>query len=257
VRNVLGQEIAPAARVQEGYTEVASERLEAAAASVPGGTATKTIVATGDPATEILRVAGEERADLIAMTASGAGAWGPFAFGRVVDRVARANARPVLVVPPSARSEGARVAGILVPVDGSEAAFAALPVAATLANAFGVEVRVVQAVSADREAAGPAEIAHPDVIEREFRGASRSVAESAVAEAVARLQRMGVSARGDVLTGNPVATVISEAARTDLVVLTSRGQGQHAGAASVSWTIGGVADKLLRSGTLPMVLVPA
>jgi nucleotide-binding universal stress UspA family protein len=280
VRNILGREIAPATQVQEGYTKVATGQLEAAAAALPAGVEHKTVVATGDPAAEILRVAGEERVDLIAMTTSGAGAWGPFAFGQVVDRVVRADSRPVLVVPPRPQSGGGwssppspetervTLARILVPIDGSEAAFAALSVAAVLADAFGVEIRVVQAVSYDREAAIPSEIAHPDVIEREFRGASRSVAEAAVADAVARLQRLGVSARGDVLTGNPVVTVISEAGRDDLVVLTSRGQGKHLGDATtnadpaaatpgVSWTLGGVADKLLRSGTSPVVLVPA
>ncbi len=274
VRNILGREIAPAAQVQEGYTKVATERLEAAAAALPAGVAHKTLVATGDPAAEILRVASEERIDLIAMTNSGAGAWGPFAFGRVVDRVVRADARPVLVVPPRPESGGrasssspdrSPATGILVPIDGSDAAFAALPVAAALAKALGVEIRVVQAVSSGPAATElPPGIAHPDVIEREFRGASRAVAEAAVADAVSRLQRLGVTARGDVLTGNPVSTVISEARRTDLVVLTSRGQGQQSGGATasagpsrVSWTLGGVADKLLRSGTSPVVLVPA
>ena len=280
VRNILGREIAPAAQVQEGYTKVATTRLESAAQTLPAGVAHKTLVATGDPAAEILRVAGEEQVDLIALTTSGAGAWGPFAFGRVVDRVARADSRPVLVVPPRPERPQGRegwsslppsdsgrslVTGILVPIDGSEAAFAALPVAAALADALGVEIRVVQAVSNGPAAADlPPGIAHPDVIEREFRGASRAVAEAAVADAVARLQRLGVTARGDVLTGNPVATVISEAGRTDLVVLTSRGQGTQSGAAPaasgtsrVTWTLGGVADKLLRSGASPLVLVPA
>src|SRR5215207_6905221 len=139
VRNVLGREIAPAAQVQEGYAKVATERLEAAGESLPSDITRKILVATGDPAAEILRVAGEERVDLIAMTTSGTGAWGPFAFGRVVDRVVRADARPVLVVPPrpesgggasSSRPDRSPATGILVPIDGSDAAFAALPVAA-------------------------------------------------------------------------------------------------------------------------------
>ena len=276
VRNILGKEIAPSAQVQEGYTKVATSRLEAAAKSLPAGVDHKTLVATGDPATEILRVAGEERVDLIAMTTSGAGAWGPSpsagssigwpgpipARSSSSHRVRRAGGGRL----PHPGADRAFVTGIVVPIDGSEAAFAALPVAAALATALGVEIRVVQAVSSDREAGIPAEIAHPDVIEREFRGASRAVAEAAVADAVARLQRLGVTARGEVLTGNPVATVISEAGRGDLVVLTSRGHGKRTrrrpmpspGAARrVSWTLGGVADKLLRSGTSPVVLVPA
>ncbi len=266
VRNILGQEIAPATQVQAGYTKVAKVRLEVAAESLPPGLEHTMLVETGDPAAVILRVAGEERVDLIAMTTSGAGAWGPFAFGRVVDRVARANARPVLVVPPRPRSghrsslaaDASSVTGILVPIDGSETAFEALPVAAALAGAFGVDIRVVQAVSDDRAWAGPVEIAHPDVIEREFRGASRAVATAAVAEAVARLQRLGVTARWDVLTGNPVAAVISEAGRDELIVLASRGQGKRLGDATpgVAWTLGGVADKLLRAGTTPLTLVP-
>ena len=269
VRNILGQEIAPAARVQEGYAQVATARLEAAAAALPPGLATRTVVATGDPTAEILRVAAAEGAGLIALSASGGGAWGPSAFGRVTDRVVRAAPSPVLVVPPRP-VPGARITGILVPIDGSAASFAALPVAAALAGSLGVGVRVVQAVSYRPETESPPPsppaggIAHPDTIEREFRGATRAAAEAAVAEALARLQSLGVAARGDILTGNPVAAVISDAGRTDLVVLTGRGeghgQGDEAGSATppapVSWTIGGVADKLLRAGTTPLVLVP-
>src|SRR5215211_6808250 len=65
VRNILGQEIAPPNQVQEGYAKVATGRLEAAAAALPSGVEHKTVVATGDPTAEILRVAGEERVDLI------------------------------------------------------------------------------------------------------------------------------------------------------------------------------------------------
>ncbi|MBA3414247.1 MAG: universal stress protein, partial [Chloroflexia bacterium] len=152
----------------------------------------------------------------------------------------------------------------LAPIDGSAAAVAALPVAAALAGALGGGIRVVQAVAyrpeADPPLAANPEIAHPDTIEREFRGAPRAAAEAAVAEALARLQALGVSATGEILTGNPVAAVISEAGRTELVVLTSRGMGRGEAGASdppVSWTLGGVADKLLRAGTVAMVLVPA
>jgi len=171
----------------------------------------------------------------------------------------------------------ALVTGILVPIDGSEASFAALPVAAALAAALGVEIRVVQAVadrpetdppltsmaSSSTSSASGMGIAHPDTIEREFRGAPRAAAEAAVAEALIRLRALGVTAAGDVLTGNPVAAVISEASRTDLVVLTSRGEGRsrtngsETPSARVSWTLGGVADNLLRAGTAPIVLAPA
>lgn len=276
VRTVIGREIATAAQVQQGYTQLAARRLADAAAAMPTGVRTRIEVETGEPVEEILRTAEREGVGLIVLTFSGAGAWGPFARAQVMERVARSGKRPVLVVPTDA--EPGRIGEILVPIDGSEAALTALPVAAEFGAALGAGVHVVQAVSADGPLPTAAMgIAHPDVIAREFRGAPRSVAEAAVAAAVDRLGRLGASARGSILTGNPVATVVAAAERAGgsaLVVVPRPGSAavapageanpeaeQDDGSAApardrVSWTVGGVAEALLRAGTVPVVVVP-
>jgi nucleotide-binding universal stress UspA family protein len=205
----------------------------------------------GDPAEQILRVAAEQDVGLIAMTSRGRGAWGPWALGSIVDRVVRAARQPVLVVHPRSAAAGAGdakpVSGLLVPVDGSDQAARALPVAAALARALNAPVRVIRAVSA-----GAVALPGAETYDQGRYAGHRAEAQRGVQTAVEALRAAGIEAIGEVLTGEPVATVISAADPGDLVVVTSHGQ-----TGAGRWVLGGVADKLVRAGTTPAVLVPS
>jgi nucleotide-binding universal stress UspA family protein len=251
VRNIFGKEIGSAQQVQQGYEKVAQEHLDRAAARLGDQARVRREVAVGDPAEQILRVASEQGAGLIAMTSQGRGAWGPWALGSTIDRVVRAARQPVLVVHPRAAATGTAggnvVTGLLVPIDGSDEAARALPVAAALARALAVPVRVVRAVSA-AAVTPPGQSAY----DQEALAAQRTEAQRGVQTAVDGLRATGVEATAEVLTGEPVATVISAADPGDLIVVTSHGQ-----TGSGRWVLGGVADKLVRAGTTPAVLVPS
>jgi nucleotide-binding universal stress UspA family protein len=244
VRNVQGTEIAPAERVQEGYRGVAEQALDRAASWLGGRRTVRRETAHGDPAEQIVRTATERGVGLIVMTAMGRGTFAGWALGSTTDRVTRAATQPVMVVhrkgatdPPGA---GAAIGGLVVPVDGSELAARALPVAATIARSAGVPVRVVHAVRRDDAQLGevPAE--------------ADAEAQRTVATAVADLRSAGASASGAVISGEPASGIVSVAGVDDVVVMTSHGESGAGG-----WVLGGVADKLLRHGSVSVVLVPS
>lgn len=59
----------------------------------------KPIIAHGNPADEIVRVANEENADLIVTASHGQTGWRRIMFGSVAEKVVRLAQRPVLAVP--------------------------------------------------------------------------------------------------------------------------------------------------------------
>jgi len=64
---------------------------------VPEGLPKTLSVSAGDPAYEILRMAGELEADLIVIATHGRGGWRRYLFGSVADKVVRQSKSPVLV----------------------------------------------------------------------------------------------------------------------------------------------------------------
>lgn len=99
-------------------------------------------VVTGDPAGSILTEAQQADVDLIAMTTHGRGGVQGWPIGSVTERILKKATRPVLVL----RGDPASAAGIrriLIALDGSEAAMAAIPPASELAAALGASVVLV------------------------------------------------------------------------------------------------------------------
>ena len=108
----------------EGYHKRLRDRLEWE------GVRAEYRIRLGDPATEILEVARERGADLIAMTSHGRSGLRRILMGSVTEEVLRESEIPLLVTTPEAKVEhGPR---ILVPLDGSERAEEALADAARL-----------------------------------------------------------------------------------------------------------------------------
>jgi nucleotide-binding universal stress UspA family protein len=78
--------------------------LEAKAAKLrEAGLRVSTHLALGDPATEILRTAGRENCDLIAMTAHGHRFIGDLIFGSTIHEVRHRATLPVLIVRASSK----------------------------------------------------------------------------------------------------------------------------------------------------------
>ncbi len=85
----------------------ADEKLRNLAQQVPQATPVRTLVGKGDPATEVVRIAEEEAADLIVIATHGVTGFRHLVMGSVAEKVVRLAKRPVLTVRPRA-SEAAK-----------------------------------------------------------------------------------------------------------------------------------------------------
>lgn len=253
------------------YEEIRRERLAAtcawlrdsAASLRPTGAHVSTLATIGHPADEILAVAEERAVDRIVMATRGRGAAGRLMLGSVADRVARAALVPVLLVPPKdedapAHDATATVRRLIVPLDGSNRARAALPVASELAGRLGVEIRLVRVMPAREEmfdTIAPVPTAAParPLTERERRTWEElcTTWTDALETEAQRLRTTATGASAEMLIGQTVPCLLAELATGDLVVMTSHGEGGIR-----RWQLGSVAEKLLHRATAPVMLVP-
>ena len=248
-----------AQRTHDAWTSAAEADLDKAAAILAdSGIAADRVVQMGEPDEEIVAAVARQGADLIVMASQGRGAIGRAIFGSVADRVARTSTVPVLVV--RAREEDSRSAAInrlVVPLDGSEIAERALPVAVDLARRLGISIHVVRAIDpvttvpVARGVFGAAPAVNADITDRLWQEAE-SEAQATVANALSRLQDDGIDTSGAVLTGSPFFAITEFVEPGDLIVLTSHGRGGVR-----RWLLGSVAEKLVREAPVPVLLVPA
>lgn len=131
---------------------------------------------------------------------------------------------------------------IIVPIDGSPFAEAAIPTAAALANATGASLTLIYV----RDTAAP-----------EYRAGEAAMAAQRTMflanAAVEAEDNYGVIASTLLLNGNPVEALCAYAARIDsaLIVMTTHGRTGW----SRAW-LGSVADGVMRHATTPVLLLP-
>lgn len=145
---------------------------------------------------------------------------------------------------------------ILVPLDGSNFAEQALPLAASLARRSSAVLRLVRVIPplADYFFWAPMP---GDTLETELRNIHRIEAQNYLNDVCRRVHEAGaVTTVGDVIEENLELSVSEsigaqiEKKGADLVVLTSHGRG-----AVARFWLGSVADKLVRSLTIPVLLI--
>ncbi len=136
---------------------------------------------------------------------------------------------------------------ILVAVDGSDAAFAALRLAADIAARFGARLTLAYVV--------PRLLLPPDVygltladVERE----NRAYADKLLAETMARMGEAGARVETAVLSGSPAEALAEAAAAPDvgMVVVGSHGRG-----AVARVVLGSVSDRLVHISPKPVLVV--
>ena len=245
--------------IQDAWSRTASADMDDAAAVIAGsGIPVEHMTVAGEPDEEIVTAVERRGVDMIAMASHGRCALGRAIFGSVADRVARSSTVLVLIVRTTDEVADTEtvVSRIVVPLDGSEIARRALPVAAELARHFAAPVHVVRAI--DPVTALPvapgvfgASSINVEVTDQIWQEAE-SEARATVRDAVSQLHGEGIDASGAILNGSPFFA-ISEATRPgDLLVLTSHGRGGVR-----RWLLGSVAEKLMREADAPVLLVPA
>jgi nucleotide-binding universal stress UspA family protein len=187
--------------------------------------------------------------DLIVMTTHGRGAAGRAWFGSVADHLVRVAPCPVLLIRKSSDESRTGFRRLLVPLDGTAEAEAAITDARILAS-DGSEfllIRVVVPVIAFGPVPGGGVVLSGGVLEDQ-----RVDAERYAAELAARLVEEGHRARGlAVIDTSPAAAIleVAEEQRPDVIVLagTSRSGADR-------FLLGSVMDKVVREARVPVLV---
>jgi len=215
------------------------------------------VARTGDVAGAILdAVTG---CDLIAMATHGRGAAGRFLFGSVADRISRHSTTPTLLVRPGDdKSEIPPTARIVVPLDGSELAERALPIASTIAIGMSLPVHLLRAVGLDEIRSTIREqkksgkvVGGEDQTYDDARKETERRAGEYLATVAQRLRALGQDVQTEVLEGTAAFALLWKIQPGDLVAMTSHGRNGFR-----RWLLGSVAEKLVREAKGPVLLVP-
>ena len=237
---------------ERDYLESIGQRIKATSGITP-------VVETreGSVADVIRRHAANVGADLIVMTTHGRTGISRAWLGSVADAVVRQDSMPVLMVRPEEDpvelDEHPLYSHVLIPLDGSPAAEIALDDAVrlgSLAHARYTLARVVAPVLVPVHSyalAGPAIRPDEDATSAEMKSAREYLAEQA-----ARLSESGLRVQTTVrLGGHPAETLLSVArdVQADLIAMCTHRHGAG------RFIMGSVADKVLRAGDLPLLMM--
>ena len=238
-------------RSERGYLRGLAARLRE-----PGGPRVVSALLAGPVADILTHYVRDSGTDLVVMSTHGRGPLQRAWLGSVADHLIRNLEVPVLLVRP--REEVSVPAGppgigrIMVPLDGSPLAEAALVPAAALARLLGAEVVLLQVVPPlimDIAPLGPRSIGyHEEII-----ALRRSVAHDYLQGLAEQLGQQGLRAIALAVLGPGVAETILDVAgreRIDLLAVATRGQGGIR-----RLTLGSVADKLVRAAEAPVLVI--
>ncbi len=205
----------------------------------------------GNVAHEIVAEAGASH-DLVVMTSHGRGGLSRLWLGSVTDECINCIEQPVLVVRPTEgdpKKGDFRIERVVVPLDGSQLAEAALPMAVLMAESFDVPVAFVRSVATPI----PVESAYfpaPDWIPKEdvvtdARGYLERIAE--------RVKGRGLHVEVYAVTGRHPANLVDAVAGDDgLVIMAAQGHGRVRRA-----VLGSVSDKIVRAVKSPVLILRA
>jgi nucleotide-binding universal stress UspA family protein len=219
------------------------------------GLAVETEVNFGAPDKIIVEVARERHATLIAMATHGYGGLKCWTLGSVTDRVVHTATTPVFIVRGAepAPASDPNMRRILLPLDGSALARQALPLATELATGANAELILLDAIAPAIETQiGVRPLGRPIpqyevVLELLRRRARRDL--GALAD---QLRGRGLQVKTAVMDGHAAEVIVDEAARrgVDVIVMATHGY-----SGLKRWALGSVADKVLHTATMPLVLV--
>lgn len=189
--------------------------------------------------------------DVLILATHGRSGLGRWFLGSVAEGVLHRATVPVLLVraretpplPPLIRR-------LLIPLDGSALAEAALPTAAGLAQRLHVPVHLVTVIEASGAmslelAAAASTSRFADSLTQLF-----AEAEACLTQPAERLQHAGVETSTEVRHGVPGRAIVEAAQPGDLIVMTSHGR-----TGLTRWFLGSVAEAVVRQATVPVLLV--
>lgn len=199
----------------------------------------------------IVQAARQKHADLIAMATHGRGGLGRWLYGSVADQVLRLAETPTLLVPAACQQRWPtdRPLRVLVPLDGSDLAEAALEPIAALADQLQAEIILLQVIEPPHYAyaEGYAYVTFDPESERaEAQRYLQGVAD--------RLRAGGRNIQIETVIGY-AASAIANAARdlgADLIAMASHGRG-----GLTRFVLGSVATGTLQRTSVPLLVLRA
>jgi nucleotide-binding universal stress UspA family protein len=221
---------------------------ERRAALEAAGIRAHSVVGEGAAPVEIVGYAERERMDCIALATHGRSGLARWVHGSVADRVLHATRTPLMLVGPDASGAAAppSLTRIVVPLDGSDAAESALPMAEALAGCFSVPLVLLHVV----------ELAGLDFVSEDDTLAILAGLEEHTRAYLARVaaERGGVGRRIEplVLVGSPADAIIGYAANQPgaMTVMTT-----HARRGLPALVLGSVARRTVQHVSGPVLLL--
>jgi nucleotide-binding universal stress UspA family protein len=215
-------------------------------------------VPVGNVAQSIATHAEDQRSDLVLLSTHGVGGIREALWGSIAQQVLQLSRRPTLLVRARAGAQAAAMFNprtIMVSLDGTAAAEAALPLAGTLAHVLDTRLRLVMVVPT-LDTVGGEQLPQATFLP----GTTRALLDVQEEQAVDYLEHLAASMRStgvpvatEVRRGGAVAELASDAAEhaDGLVVVATHGR---AGLQAI-WSPS-VAARLLKRTQAPVLLVP-
>ena len=230
--------------------------LKTVAASLPGAAAVRCAVHVGNPAEVIVDSASGQAGTLITMSTHGRSGIQRWLIGSVADKVLRGTTSHLLLArtndgPKS--NEKASLKTVIVPLDGSGLAEAALPAVVFLAKKMGLEIVLVRAFISPSSALYATDEYVPNLVE--LTEQARREVKGYLDGKVQQLQAEGLSRVSYVLVeGQAAAEIIELAHKTPANLLA---MSTHGRSGVGRWVLGSVTDRVVRySGDAVLVIPP-
>lgn len=214
-------------------------------ATVDGGTST---------AGAIIEEAGRSGAGLVVLSTHGRGGFSRAWLGSVTSELLRTMPVPTFVVrnAPDVEPLAPTLRHVLLPLDGSVLAAAALEPALVISEPFDASITVLRVVRT-LESALPYDQTFWTAAEEQVMQGQREEAQKEVDVVVADLRGRGRTADGlVVLESDPARTILQVAGdrAVDLIAMSTRGHG-----GLTRMLVGSVTDKVVRGADLPVLVV--
>ena len=192
--------------------------------------------------------------DLVVMTSHGRGGLRRAWLGSVTDQLVRSTEIPVLVVRPredEAPWSIAQLSEIMIPLDGSPLAEAALEPATELARLWDAEISLVQVVRPI--ILSEPNLTFPSSYSDQATAIRRDLAQDYIKDVAERVRESGLRSTGIAVIGGAVSQTLIDLAspeRVGLMVVATHGRG-----GLKRLVLGSVADKLIRGANVPVLVI--
>lgn len=211
-------------------------------------------VETGSVVSKLDEHARNAKADLLVMTTHGRGRLRRAWLGSVADGLLRRTPCPILIIRPKEEERldlrERDFHHILVTLDGSPESLEILPLARAFAHTFGSRVTLFRVIPTHFPLSSPF-TSHSSHGFQGLKAEEKAVRDALESEALP-LRKEGLTVDEEIVTGTHPAEGIlefSEASKVDLIAIATHGRG---GVARL--ILGSVADKVIRGGTVPVLL---